>query len=208
MSDRIVVGISGASGIVLAKRAIEVLTQYVDVDLVMTSSACLTARYELGKEYASPKRLIESFPEDVQKRISLHSIHDFSAPIASGSYLTKGMLIIPCSMSTIAALACGLSDNLLRRAADVTLKEKRSLVVVPRETPLHAIHLKNMLTLSEVGATIVPPVPAWYTHPKTVQDIEDCIVGRALDALHLHTNFFPRWNEVKECVSEKDIFYG
>ena len=124
--------------------------------------------------------------------MSIHSIADFGSPIASGTFLTHGMVVIPCSMATLAAIATGLSDNLLRRAADVILKERRRLILVPREAPLSSIHLQHMLTLSNMGAVIVPPQPAWYTFPKTIGDVEDHIVGRVLDMLGIHTQY-ARW---------------
>lgn len=204
---RIVVGITGASGIILGIRAIQELTKQCKVDLVMTQSACLTAREELGPSFSSPKRFLENFSEEERSKIFLHSIHDFRAPIASGSYLTRGMLILPCSMTTVAAISCGLSDTVLRRAADVTLKEKRPLVLVPRETPFNTIHLQNLLKLSELGVSIVPPVPAWYTQPKTLQDVENFIVGKALDALKIHTDIFERWKGVNS-FNEPSVFCG
>lgn len=198
---RIVVGISGASGIVLAHRAISLLASLGHtIELVMTKQASLTALEEMGKEYATSEKFVASFPHAVQEQIQLHALHNFSAPIASGSYQTMGMLLLPCSMTSLAAIACGLSDNLLRRAADVTLKEKRKLVIVPREAPLHEIHLENMLKLARAGATIVPPVPAWYTRPQTLADMENAIVGRVLDAMGIETDCYPRWGEVQSVL--------
>lgn len=191
---RFVVGISGASGIILAKRAIIALAALQhDVELVMSKSAALTALEELGAEFATPEKFLNSFTEQERARITLHSINDFRAPIASGSYPADGMLVLPCSMATLAAIAVGLSDNVLRRAADVTLKERRPLVIVPREMPFSDIHLENMLKLSRMGAQIVPPIPGWYSHPKTVEDIENFIVGRILDSLKVAHSIYPRW---------------
>ena len=191
---RFVVGISGASGIILAKRAIAALAALQhDVELVMSKSAALTALEELGAEFATPEKFLNSFTEQERARITLHSINDFRAPIASGSYPADGMLVLPCSMATLAAIAVGLSDNVLRRAADVTLKERRPLVIVPREMPFSDIHLENMLKLSRMGAQIVPPIPGWYSHPKTVEDIENFIVGRILDSLKVAHSIYPRW---------------
>lgn len=191
---RYVVGITGASGIVLAKRTLEVLTDLRhEVELVMSKDASLTAVEELGKEFATIEKFISSLGKKRGQYIRSHSISDFRAAIASGSFQTSGMIIIPCSMATLAAVAHGLSDNVLRRAADVTLKERRPLIIVPRETPFNDIHLENMLKLSRMGATIVPPIPGWYTHPKTLSEMEDFIVGRALDALKIETTIYPRW---------------
>ncbi|MDB6081302.1 MAG: aromatic acid decarboxylase [Chlamydiia bacterium] len=191
---RIVVGVSGASGVILAHRVIDVLTDLDHhVELVMTRDAHFTALEEMGEDFATGVKFVKSFSEEKQTRIRLHGIQDFTAPIASGSYQVYGMLIIPCSMATLAAVATGLSDNLLRRAADVTLKERRPLVIVPREAPFSEIHLENMLKISRYGATIVPPIPAWYTQPKTLQDVENFIVGKALDAMKIESDIYPRW---------------
>ncbi|MCH9608756.1 MAG: putative UbiX-like flavin prenyltransferase [Chlamydiales bacterium] len=189
---RLVVGISGASGIKLAHRLISALT--CEVDLVITSSALYTAAEEMGREYATVKRFVASLPRDVK----VHGVNDMGAGIASGSYPTDGMVIIPCSMTTVAAIAMGLGDNCLRRAADVTLKEKRPLVIVPRETPLSEIHLENLLKLAKRGTSIVSPVPAWYTKPQTLEDIENFIVGKVLDALHIKHSLYPRWKVEEE----------
>lgn len=191
---RIVVGISGASGIVLAYKTIIALAERgYEVDLVMSSHAAYAALLEMGKDFGSAAKFIAQLPEAVQKCVTLHSINDVGSAIGSGSYKTEGMVLIPCSMATLAAIACGLADNCLRRAADVMLKERRKLVLVPRETPLSEIHLENMLRLTRMGAMIVPPVPAWYNVPKTVDEIECFIVGKALDALGVDHDLYPRW---------------
>ena len=185
----VIVGISGASGIILAEKTIRVLLNLgLHVDLVITSAALATAKQELNK--ATPKKLMAGF---VGENVTLHGLYDFAASIASGSYKAHGMVIVPCSMSTLAAVATGLSDNLLRRAADVCLKERRPLVLVPRETPFSAIHLRHMLTLTEMGAHMVPPVPAWYNLPKSLSDVEDFIVGKVLDCLKLPHSLYPAW---------------
>ncbi len=189
----VVVGVSGASGAPLAHKAIALITSLgYTVDLVMTKHAFLTAIEEMGKEFGTPEKYIQSFPEQVRLALKVHALHDFTASIASGTYPTLGMLIIPCSMASLAAIACGLSDNLLRRAADVTLKERRRLVIVPREAPLSEIHLENMLKLSRMGVVFVPPMPAWYMRPQTVSDIEDFIVARSVEALGIQVDY-PRW---------------
>jgi len=191
---RFIIGISGASGIILAKHAISALTDLKhEVELVMSKSACLTALEEMGLEYTSVEKFEHSFTAEQRARIRTHAIQDFRASIASGSYPIDGMAIIPCSMATLSAIAVGLSDNVLRRAADVTLKERRNLVIVPREMPFSDIHLENMLKLSRMGASIVPPIPGWYTHPKTLEDMEKFIVGRILDALKVEHDLYPRW---------------
>jgi 4-hydroxy-3-polyprenylbenzoate decarboxylase len=197
---RYVVGVSGASGIVLAHKAIQVLLELGhDVDIVYSKAARYTALEEIGPEAARPEQFLESLGS-LSERAILHHIQDFGATIASGSYRTDGMLLIPCSMATLAAVAQGLSDNLLRRAADVTLKERRPLVIVPRETPFSTIHLKNMLALSEAGAVLLPPVPAWYSHPKDLGEVEDSVVGRSLDLLGVDNCSYTRWQGVKTAV--------
>jgi flavin prenyltransferase len=170
---RYVVGVSGASGVILARKGIDRLASLGHfVELVITKSAERTICEEL-----------KGFHESMPSLVRLHHIDDMASPIASGSFATDGMIIIPCSMATCTAVALGLSDNLLRRAADVALKERRPLVLVPRESPLHAIHLENMARLAHMGAVIAPPMPAWYMQPKTLDEVEDFIVVRALSAL-------------------------
>lgn len=191
---RIVVGISGASGIILAYRTIVALVEHnYFVELVMSQHAIYAAGLELGKEFGSAQKFLQQLPLSVREKVHLHSIHDVGASIASGSYSTCGMIIIPCSMSTLAAVAIGLADNCLKRAADVTLKEKRPLVIVPRETPLSTIHLENMLRLAKMGVTILPPIPAWYNGPATLADVENFIVGKVLDALKIENSLYKRW---------------
>jgi flavin prenyltransferase len=190
---RFVVGLSGASGVQLAHRAIFHLTLLNHfVELVVSRDASLTILEEMGEEYASPHKFLNSFSEEARGRIRQHQIGDFNAPIASGSFKHDGCLIIPCSMATLGALASGVSDTLLRRAADVTLKERRRLVLVTREAPLHEIHLENMLKLSRMGATIFPPQPAWYMKPTSLEEVEEFLVSRILDQLGIDTGG-PRW---------------
>ena len=190
--SRIVVCVSGASGVILAHKTVaELLSHGHRVDLVISRDAPLTITEELGPELASGKKFCESFGQDAA--VTLYNSQDFSAPIASGSCLFDAVLIVPCSMATLGAVAAGLSDNLIRRVADVCLKERRKLVLAVRETPLSAIHLENMLKLSQLGAVILPPVPAWYLKPQSVGDIEDTIVTRILDQIGIHSNKSPRW---------------
>ncbi|MCC5833066.1 MAG: UbiX family flavin prenyltransferase [Chlamydiales bacterium] len=189
---RYVVGVSGASGVVLALHTLRALTDLGHrVELTLSQYALYTATLELGKGYATAAK----FLSHIEKRelITLHSNQDVGCAIASGSFVTDGMIVIPCSVATLAAVAHGLGDNALRRAADVTVKEKRPLILVPREAPFSEIHIENMLKLSRLGATIIPPVPAWYTEPKSIQDVEKFIVGKVLDALKLDHNLYPRW---------------
>lgn len=189
-----VVGISGASGIVLAHLAIETLANLNHrIHLIITPSALLTAKEEMGDQYATLDKFVATCSEDAKANVSVHRINDFTSPIASGSYPVEGMLVIPCSMGTLSSIACGISDNLLKRAADVCLKERRRLVIVPREMPFSEIHLNNMLTITRAGGVIAPPIPGWYTRPESLRDVENFIVGRALDALGVKSDIYPRW---------------
>ncbi len=193
-TQRYVIGISGASGIILGFKVVKKLLEATQgvIHLIMTRDARYTALEEMGKSYPSDESILSEFPSSERHRVFLHGIRDFSSVIASGTYLTRGMVIVPCSMATLAAVATGLSDNLLRRAADVTLKERRPLVIVPREAPYSTIHLQHMVTLSQLGARIIAPQPAWYVHPRTIEDVEDHIVGRILDSLGVHIEY-ARW---------------
>lgn len=190
---RFVVGVSGASGVVLARLLIQELMQQGHVvEFVMSQSAQYTASIELGKEWATANKWVQQFSSEAGQ-IHLHPIQDLGCAIASGSYPVDGMVIVPCSMATLAAISIGLGDNVLRRAADVTLKEKRPLILVPRECPFSELHLENLLKLSRLGATIVPPIPGWYTAPKTLEEVESFIVGKILEALRLDHQLYPRW---------------
>lgn len=174
-----VVGISGASGMVLARRAVDWLVAH-GYPVVVTASAHSRKvwRQELDEEFESVRAAWTS-----TGRVRSYQPFDFAAPIASGSYPISGMLVLPCSMGTVAAIANGLSTNLVQRAADCALKEGRRLVLVPRESPLSAIHLENLLKLARLGVRIVLPVPAFYTRPRSLDDVIDQMVGRSLDAL-------------------------
>ncbi|MDF2577874.1 MAG: aromatic acid decarboxylase [Chlamydiales bacterium] len=192
--QRIIVGISGGSGAVLAHRMVGILIEKgYHVDLVISQAGFCTIAQELGPSYNSLQKFMLSFEAHLQSYITPHRINDMGATIASGSYHTLGMVVVPCSMASLAAISMGLSDNLLRRAADVTLKEKRKLIIVPRESPLSEIHLENMLRLAKFGATIVPPMPAWYSQPKSLEEVEIAIVGRILDSLNIYLDIYPRW---------------
>lgn len=185
-----VLGVSGASGIILAKKALRWLVQMGhEVHLVPSKAALLTASIELGEQ----KDFLSDLPDPLAEQVKIYRNSDLTAPFASGSFRVEGMLIIPCSMGSLAAIATGLGDNLLRRAADVMLKERRRLVMVPRETPLSEIHLENMLKLTRMGAVMLPPVPAWYNEPQSLHDVENGIVGRALDLLGLEPHY-KRWS--------------
>ena len=154
----------------------------------------------MGPDFATPQKWLRHLSLEEREFVTCYKVNDFKAPIASGSFKTSGMCIVPCSMATLAALSCGLADNLLRRAADVTLKERRPLIIAPREAPLNAIHLENMLKLSRLGAVIFPPIPAWYMRPSTLEEMENFMVNRLLDSLKLPNLDYDRWGEDKELV--------
>lgn len=177
----IVVGMTGASGSVVAGTAIDRILQ-MDIPVIATASSAARQVWQ--------EEMDESFGAALERwdesgNFTFFPSGDLRAPIASGTFPTLGMAMVPCSMSTMAAIAHGISDNLPRRAADVCLKEKRPLVLVPRETPLHAIHLDNMASLARMGVTILPPMPAFYLRPQTVEDIVEFVVQRLLWALGL-----------------------
>ena len=184
MAQRIIVGISGASGIVYGVRALELLRAAgVETHLVMTKSAELTLPHALALDLASIKALASE----------VHPIRNVGASIASGSFLTGGMLIAPCSIRTMGEITTGVTSTLLTRAADVILKERRRLVLMVRETPLHTGHLRSMTQLSEMGAVIAPPVPAFYAKPESLDEMVTQTVGRALDLFGLELDQVHRW---------------
>ena len=184
---RLVIGIAGASGVIYAVRLLEVLHDVPNVEthLVLSDAARQTIGYETNFTVEKVMELA-----DVQ-----HSIKNIAASISSGSFKTMGMVVVPCSMKTLSGIAMSFSDNLLLRAADVTLKDRRPLVLLPRETPLHLGHLRLMVQVSEMGAILLPPVPAFYHRPKTVDEIINQTVNRVLDVLkiELEHDLFDRW---------------
>lgn len=183
-SKRIIIGISGASGAAYGVRALELLALAgVETHLIMSRSAHLTLAQEMGLR-----------PADIATKASVvHSIQDVGATVSSGSFKTDGMLIAPCSIRTLSEIASGVTSTLLTRAADVVLKERRRLVLMVRETPLHLGHLRTMVAVTEMGAIVMPPVPAFYALPQTVADIIDHSVGHALDLFGIDTAAAPRW---------------
>ncbi len=184
-----IVAITGASGAVYGVRLLQVLAEAgIPVELVISDTAKIVMKEELGCQ--APLLQTIKVPGTF---IHLHDFHDFTAPIASGSYPTEGMVIAPCSMGTLGAIASGLSQNLIHRAADCTIKEGRKLVLVPRETPLSAIHLENMLKLSRLGVKIVPPMPAFYSGQQKISDLVDFVVGKILDQMGIPHMLYPRW---------------
>lgn len=181
---RLIVAITGASGVVYGKRLLEVLREKkVETHLVVSKSAEKVVEHELSVAKKDLERLASH----------VYRVNDLSASLMSGSFQTDGMAIIPCTMKTLAGIAHGYSDNLILRAADVTLKEGRKLIVVPRETPLSVVHLRNMLSVAELGVTVVPAMPAYYHKPKKIDDLVDFVVGKVLDCLSIDHSLYRRW---------------
>ncbi|WP_181794320.1 non-oxidative hydroxyarylic acid decarboxylases subunit B [Streptomyces sp. WELS2] len=186
---RLVVGMTGATGAVFGVRFLQVLAQLPDVEthLVLSPWARTTIELETGLSAKEVGDLADV----------VHRPQDQGAAISSGSFRTDGMVIVPCSMKTLAAIRAGYADTLVARAADVILKERRELVLVPRETPLSEIHLENMLALCRMGARLVPPMPAFYNHPRSVDDIVDHVVTRILDQFDLPAPAAKRWEGMR-----------
>ncbi|MBV8976497.1 MAG: UbiX family flavin prenyltransferase [Alphaproteobacteria bacterium] len=185
-NDRLVVGISGASGVAYGIRLLEALSELsIESHLIASRAAEMTIGYETRLK-----------PRDVAAKANFaYAIGDIAAPIASGTFKTKGMVVAPCSVRTMSEIATGVTTTLLSRAADVTLKERRPLVLIVRETPLHVGHLRTMTALAEMGAILLPPVPAFYAEPKTLEDMVDQIVARALDFFGCDWPVARRWGE-------------
>jgi 4-hydroxy-3-polyprenylbenzoate decarboxylase len=185
---RIVVALSGASGAIYGIRSLEALRAAEDVEIhaIISKGARATIGYETGRTVEDVLALAHVTYEE----------NDLAAAIASGTFITAGMLVAPCSIRTMSSIAHSLNDTLIVRAADVHLKERRPLVLMVRETPLHAGHLKAMHELALYGATILPPVPGFYTLPKTIDDLVDHSVGKALDQLGIAHTLFPRWSGI------------
>jgi 4-hydroxy-3-polyprenylbenzoate decarboxylase len=185
-ADRLVIGLSGASGVAYGIRLLEAARELgLESHLVVTKPAEMTIGYETK---LSPKQV-------AAKADYNYAITDIAAPIASGSFRTKGMIVAPCSVRTMSEIATGVTTNCLTRAADVMLKERRPLILMVRETPLHLGHLRTMTALAEMGAIILPPMPAFYAEPKTLADLVDQMVGRALDLLGYDWPDMKRWGE-------------
>ena len=184
---RLIVAITGASGTAYGVRLLQVLKETdIETHLVLTDSAKLTMAAETNFDPAQVQALADV----------VHSAKNVGATIASGSFVTLGMVVAPCSINTLSEIAWGITGNLISRAADVVLKERRRLVLLVRETPLHAGHLKSMLQVTQNGAIVMPPVPALYIQPKSIDDIIDHTVGRVLHLFGLETDLVQRWNGV------------
>jgi 4-hydroxy-3-polyprenylbenzoate decarboxylase len=184
-TERLIVAITGASGPVYGVRLLEALRSHTDfeVHLILSTGAAPTIDFELGRSCESVAELA-------------HVVHDennLAASIASGSFITRGMIVAPCSAKTLSGIATSFNDNLIVRAADVCLKERRPLVLVVRETPLHIGHLRLMQQVTEAGAVVLPPVPGFYAKPKTIEELVDHSVMRALDQVGVHLHLVPRW---------------
>ena len=185
---RMIVGISGASGVIYGKRMLEVLRDLeIETHLVMSNAARITMAYEC-----------DFTPADLEALAThVHSNKDIGAGCSSGSFRTMGMIVAPCSVKTMAEIACGTTSSLLARSADVVLKERRRLVLMVRETPLHLGHLRNMATVTEMGGIIYPPVPAFYAKPQSLDEMVDHSVGRVLDLFDLDAGIVSRWTGTK-----------
>lgn len=194
----LVVAMTGASGAIYGLRLVQALLHAErTVHLVLSPAAVEVIRQEqhtvLNLDHFDAQALFGSLSDQAMQRLHYHHYRNFFTGIASGSYLTGGMVVCPCSMGTVAAIAHGVSENLIHRAADVHLKERRKLILVPRETPLGLIQLRNLTTVAEAGAVVLPAMPAFYTHPHTIDDMVDFIVGRILDQLGVPHAMLKRW---------------
>lgn len=181
---KVVVGISGGSGAIYAVSLLKALKEMnIETHLVVSTMGEYVTEHECGIGLEELKSMATHF----------HDNKNFAAPIASGSFRVDSMVVLPCSMKTLSAIANGYSDGLLTRACDVMIKEEKKLILVPRETPLSAIHLENMLKLSRIGVSIVPPTPGFYNHPQTIEDIVLNMTGRILDMMAIDNNLVNRW---------------
>jgi 4-hydroxy-3-polyprenylbenzoate decarboxylase len=199
-ANDLVLALTGASGAPYGVRLLEVLLRAGrTVHLVLSPAAVQVLAHELDRRVCLDRFVLADLLGDAVApdlgQVQYHHFMDFQAGIASGSFLTAGMIICPCSMGTAAAIAHGLSQNLIHRAADVHLKERRPLILVPRETPLHLIQLRNLTACAEAGAVVLPAMPAFYTRPQSLQDAIGFIVGRICDQLGIAHHLLPRWSE-------------
>ena len=194
---RLIVGITGASAVVYGVRLLEVLAQQeeMEIHLTISSSGARALWEELQIEVDINDFNLKSLIGVETNRIIYHHESDIGASIASGSFRTEGMIVVPCSMGTVASIAAGISRNLIQRAADVCIKERRKLVIVPRETPLSTIHLENMLKLSRIGVCVLPAMPGFYHFPKTVDDQINFVVTKILDQFGIDSGLTQRWKE-------------
>lgn len=197
---RLIVAITGASGSLYAVRFLEsVLEHYDRIYLTVTENATKVVRAELGLDIPLDKMDTQALLGKYYRKVEVYHPHDLCAPPSSGSVQTDGMVIIPCSMGTVGRIAAGVSNDLVARAADVCLKERRKLILVVRETPLSLIHLRNLTTLAEAGATILPASPAFYGNPRTIEDMVSFIVARTMQHLGLAHTLVPEWERPETC---------
>lgn len=203
MPKTICLALTGASGMPYGLRLLDcLLAAGCKVQLLYSQAAQVVAKQEMDVDLPSRPAdaraaLLARFPSADPENLAVYGREEWFAPVASGSNPPDAMIVCPCSMGTLAAIAQGLADNLIERAADVVLKEGRKLVLVPRETPFSAIHLENMLRLSRTGAVILPPSPGFYQHPQSVQDIVDFVVARVLDQVAIPHTLMQRWGEAR-----------
>jgi len=185
VKQRFVIAITGATGVVYAVRLLEVLRASTDIEthLVISEAGLMSLYQDVGMK----KKQLEAMADVV------YNVRDIGAAIASGSFQTMGMVVAPCSMKTLASVALGLSENLISRAADVTLKERRRLVLMVRETPFNLVHLRNMTSVTEMGGIIFPPLPSFYQHPRSIEEMVDHSVGRVLDLFNIEHHLTPEW---------------
>jgi 4-hydroxy-3-polyprenylbenzoate decarboxylase len=194
--QHLVLAMTGASGAPYAVRLLQVLDRPGrTIHLTLTPSAAQVLREEMGLEITLDEFDPACFGIPRSGELVYHYYRDFTAGIASGSFPTAGMIVIPCSMSTLGAIAGGITMNLITRAADVHLKERRRLILVPRETPLSLIHLENMLKVTQAGAVVLPAMPGWYHRPRRLDDLIDFVVGRICDQLGIEHNLITRWGD-------------
>lgn len=203
-NQNITLALTGASGTIYGRRILYALLKYSDLDinLIISDSALRVIKEEENLSINSQNirdYILEGFEsEDIKtnsNRIKIQNNKDIGASIASGTHLSKAMIVCPCSMKTLASIANGLSDNLITRAADVTIKEGRKLIIVPRETPLSPIHLENMLKLSKIGVCILPAMPGFYHRPNSILDLVDMLVTKVLDQISIKSNLVQRWGD-------------
>lgn len=193
-TGRLVVCVTGASGAIYAQRFLsKVATRYREIYLILSEQAVQVAQTELGVTLDKKAFSTESWLGKAHPHIQLLNDRNYFTPPASGSFRHDGMVIVPCSMGTAGRIAHGISDDLLTRSADVCLKERRPLIVVPREMPMNTIMLRNLTTLSEVGATVLPASPAWYQRPTTLEELADTVVARIMQSLGLEQDLMPEW---------------
>lgn len=183
--------ITGASGVVYGLRLLDYLLKEFQIELILSDSSLEVIKHETPELFDRVKRILG---ERERQNLRVYRENQLGSPTASGSYKTEGMFIVPCSMKTLSAIANGYADNLITRTADVVIKEGKKLIISPREMPLSAIHLENMLKLARLGVIIAPPIPGFYHRPEKIDDLIDFVVGKLLDLMGIDNNLYRRWN--------------